>query len=96
MSELWVLAFAALAGAGLGLLFFGGLWYTIQQLPHSRRPALLLLGSFVLRLSLTLFGFYLILGGTAAAVDRLLAALLGFLLVRLLLTRRLRRAGNSP
>lgn len=95
MSEPWLLLLAGIAGAGLGLLFFGGLWYTIRQLPQSRRPALLLISSFLIRLSLTLLGFYWILGGAAAAIDRLLVAFIGFLLVRLLLTRRLRRAGDQ-
>ncbi len=95
MSEPWLLLLAGLAGAGLGLLFFGGLWYTIRQLPQSRRPALLLISSFLIRLSLTLLGFSWILGGAAAAIDRLLVAFIGFLLVRLLLTRRLRRAGDQ-
>jgi F1F0 ATPase subunit 2 len=44
---------AALVGAGLGLLasaaFFGGLAVTVERLPAARRPALLVLGSFLLR-----------------------------------------------
>jgi F1F0 ATPase subunit 2 len=93
MNELLTLLPAVLAGIALGLFFFGGLWYTIRHLATSHRPALLLLGSFVLRTGLTLLGFYLVMGGVVGAWQRLLAAALGFFLARLLLTRHL---GSTP
>ncbi|MDH4267296.1 MAG: ATP synthase subunit I, partial [Deltaproteobacteria bacterium] len=70
-----------------GFFYFGILWLTVKHLPRVRRPALLFLGSFWGRLGITLIGFYLIMGGEG---QRLLACLLGFLLVRSVLVRRFR------
>lgn len=82
----------ALAGAGgfvLGLVYFAALWITIRRLTVSRHPALLYLGSLLLRLLLMLTGLYLIAGGDWR---RLLVAFTGFLAARLLLLRRGRRS----
>ena len=49
---------ALLAGLALGILFFGGLWLTVQQGVRSKKPALLFAISFVARISITLAGFY--------------------------------------
>jgi len=77
---------AFLAGAALGLGYYGGLWLTIQRLPTAGRPGLLASVSLFLRLGLVLVAFYLVMGGRW---ERLLACLAGFLLARVLLVRRL-------
>jgi len=66
-------------GLALGALFFGGLWLTVRKAVASTKPALLLLGSFVFRIILVLFGFYFIGAGNW---QRLLMALLGFIIAR--------------
>lgn len=71
------------AGIGLGLLFFGGLWLTVQRLSTTSRPALLALGSFWGRAAVCLVGFYVVMGHWA----RLAACLSGFLVVRFVLVR---------
>ncbi|HRY16699.1 MAG TPA: ATP synthase subunit I, partial [Candidatus Competibacteraceae bacterium] len=53
---------AALSGAVLGLFYFAGLWFTLRQLPGHPHPALWVAGSFILRLAISLSGFYVILG----------------------------------
>ncbi|MFW6127514.1 MAG: ATP synthase subunit I, partial [Thermodesulfobacteriota bacterium] len=63
-----------------------GLWLTVQRLPGARRPGLLTLLSLIIRLGVTLAGFYLVMAGRW---ERLLVCLAGFLLVRILLVRRL-------
>ncbi len=45
----WQLAVAVAAGAVAGLVYFGGLWWTVRRLPTARRPVALSLGSFALR-----------------------------------------------
>ncbi len=75
---------ALLAGALLGGIFFGGLWWTIRRGLSSRRPALLFLGSLLLRTAAAVAGFYLVSGGH---LPRMLACLLGFLLARFAVTR---------
>ena len=73
------------AGIGLGIFYFGGLWWTVRQFRTTRRPALLSLLSFFGRLGVVLFGFFLIMDGQW---QRLLVCLLGFLGVRVILVRR--------
>jgi F1F0 ATPase subunit 2 len=75
-----------ITGMALGLFYFGGLWLTVQHLPQTRRPGLLSLTSLIIRLGLTLAAFYLVMAGRW---ERLLACLAGFLLIRLVLVRRL-------
>lgn len=81
------LAGAFFLGMLLGAGYFAALWQTLRQLPHSRRPALLLMSSLLLRLALVLTAFYLIL--KFGQWDRLLTSLLGFILVRMLAAGRL-------
>lgn len=83
MSESPVLVLALLAGASLGAVFFGGLWWTIRRALSSKRPAAWFLGSLVLRTAVAISGFYLVAHGDWR---RLLACVLGFFLARLLAT----------
>jgi F1F0 ATPase subunit 2 len=78
------LSFAAFSGLVLGLFYFGGLWLTVRKISCSKRPGLLMLGSFVVRLLVTLYGFYLVMNGSW---ERILACLSGFLVMRFVLTR---------
>ena len=75
-----------LAGIGLGLFYFGGLWLTVQRLPESRFPALLMFGSFLVRMSLTLCGFFIVMHDSW---KRLAVCAIGLLLTRMLVVRRL-------
>lgn len=78
---------ALMAGIGIGLFYFGGLWVTVQRLPTTRHPALWTLGSFMGRTGLSLLGFYLTMGGRW---ERLLVCLFGFLVARHFLVPRWR------
>jgi F1F0 ATPase subunit 2 len=84
MNETLSLAFALAAGALLGAMFYGGLWWTVRRGVLSRRPALLFLGSLLLRMGLALAGFYFVAGGDW---QRLLLCLLGFVAARLAVAR---------
>ena len=89
MIDLLALALAFLAGALLGVLFFGGLWWSIQKGVVSDRPALWFLGSLLLRTGLILAGFYFVSQGHWS---RLVACLVGFLIARIIVVRRLMHA----
>ena len=89
MSDILALALALLAGALLGAFFFGGLWWTVQKGVTSERPALWFLGSLLLRTSMVLAGFYFVSQGHWS---RLVACLLGFLIARVIVVKRLTRA----
>ena len=77
------------AGAAIGVFYFGGLWWTVQRILTSPRPALWSLGSFLVRTSLSLAAFYMATGGHW---DRILICLAAFILVRLAFVRRIRPA----
>ncbi|OGK99977.1 MAG: hypothetical protein A3I14_07795 [Candidatus Rokubacteria bacterium RIFCSPLOWO2_02_FULL_73_56] len=85
MGELGLLV----AGAGgmlLGVFYFGALWLVVRRLPRVASPALLLGVTGLVRLAVVVTGFYLLVDERWA---RLASALVGFLAVRVALTRRL-------
>jgi F1F0 ATPase subunit 2 len=93
MNEIAALALAVVAGAVLGAIFFGGLWWTVSWGIRSSRPALWFLGSLLLRTSMVLGGFYWV-GHTDW--QRLGACLLGFIVARLLISRLLKPSVENP
>ncbi|MCB5285383.1 ATP synthase subunit I [Desulfobulbus oligotrophicus] len=87
MNTALLLLLALVAGLGLGLLYFGGLWLTVQRLARTRNPTLLFALSFVLRTALVVTGMYLVMDGSW---QRLLVCLAGFIIVRQVMLSRLR------
>ena len=81
-----LLSGAFAAGLVLGAFNFIALWRTVKRLPDTPSPLRLMLGSFVLRMAVVLPGFYFVMGGEW---KRLATALIGFILMRMILTRRL-------
>ena len=92
MNETLTLILAWVAGMGIGAIFFGGLWWTVRRGVSSQRPALLFLGSMLLRMATALAGFYFVSGGHW---ERLLVCLLGFLVARLAVTWLTRPSGEN-
>ena len=80
MNDFLFLAPPLAAGLLLGAFFFGGLWWTAIRGVSSPRPALWFFGSMLLRMSITLAGFYLV---GREDWERWLLCLLGFVLARL-------------
>ena len=76
---------AFVAGIGIGLFYFGGLWITVRGLASARQPAQLMIASFVIRNGLGLALLYWVIGGPPVAA---LACISGFLIARTLLIRR--------
>ena len=79
MSEPLILALALAAGAGLGTIFFAGLWWTVRKGLASKQPALWFFCSLLLRMSIVLAGFYFVGLGHW---QRLVLCLVGFVLAR--------------
>jgi F1F0 ATPase subunit 2 len=79
MNEFLSLASSLLVGVSLGAFFFGGLWWTVRKGVSSQRPALWFFGSLLLRMSITLVGFYFV---GRENWERWLLCLLGFILAR--------------
>ena len=84
MNEALSLAPTMVTGVLLGVMFFGGLWWTIRKSVSFNQPALWFFGSLLLRMSIAMAGFYFVSGGHW---ERLLVCLLGFFLARLIVTR---------
>jgi F1F0 ATPase subunit 2 len=87
INDMLSLAVALAVGAGVGTIFFGGLWLTVLKLPTARWPVLLMMGSMLGRTGIALVSFYLIMNGSW---QRLLVCVLGFILMRQLFIHRLR------
>ena len=84
MTDWLILTLAVVAGVALGAFFFGGLWWTVRRTLSTRNPALWFAGSLILRLAVTIGGFYLVADGNW---QRAIACLVGFLLARWLVIR---------
>lgn len=84
---LFTLIAAFTAGLALGAFYFTALWRTVRQLPIANSPARLMLGSFIIRMTAVMAGFFLIMG--TGHWERLTAAMLGFIIIRKILTYRL-------
>ncbi len=93
MNELWGLVLAAIGGCALGAIFFGGLWWTVRKGLASRKPAVWVFTSWLLRMGITLAGFYFAGGGDWR---RLLTCLAGFLVARQIVMRLGRLPDEDP
>ena len=80
-------------GILLGIFFYAGLWLTVRRLATTRHPFALILGSLILRMSVALAGFLVVLSGRW---QNAAAALVGFTGARLLLTLWSRPSACAP
>ncbi len=88
------LLMAGLVGCGMAVVYFLGLWGTVRRLPRSPRPWILYFGSLVIRLSVILGGFYLVL--VKGQLPALVVCLGGFVFTRVVLVRWLGRISSAP
>jgi len=75
---------ALISGIILGMIFFGGLWYTVKKTVGSNYAALWILGSSLTRTVIVLTGFYFVAQGNW---QRLLLAVAGFIVARFVVMR---------
>ena len=83
MSEPLTLFLSLAAGVLLGVVFFAGLLWTISKGLSSKQPALWFSVSLLLRMSITLLGFYFVSG---RQFQRLMFCLLGFVMTGFVVT----------
>jgi F1F0 ATPase subunit 2 len=97
MSDALFLVLAFVTGVLLGGIFFGGLWWTVCKGMSSKQPALWFFLSLLLRMGITLTGFFLVGRGHW---ERLVVCLIGFVIARLVVTWMTRPsrpvAGGQP
>jgi F1F0 ATPase subunit 2 len=84
MSETRGVLTAVLTGMIVGMVFFGGLWWTVRRALASAQAAIWFSGSFLARTAITLTGFYF-----AAQGDwrRMVGCVAGFLGARMCVVR---------
>ena len=80
------------AGLALGVVYLLALWYTVRRVARTGKQSILLV-SFVTRIGVLLLGFYTLIGYGAQG---LVAALLGFMAARVVITRVLGRRAPRP
>ena len=93
MNDILDLIPSLVTGMLLGVIFFGGLWWTVRKGLSSIHPAPWFVGSLLLRTGMTLAGFYVVSNGQW---KRLLACLLGFTILRPIVTRLTRLPEKPP
>lgn len=79
---------ALVAGIGLGLVYFAGLWWTSRRLARVAWPLAFLFASFALRVALLLGGVWLVTGWRPATTA---LCLVGVLVGRRLVVEYVRR-----
>ena len=84
MKNILYLSIAFPLGFTLGIFYFFNLWLTVRQIPTTQWPFRLIVGSLIGRISITVLGLYLIMDNNW---QRVLIALLGFLLARTIFMR---------
>lgn len=86
------LGLAAIWGGVLGAIFFGGLWWTLRELPRWRLHYRRVFGlSFLVRALIALGGFWVALQHSVMAFGVTIAT---FALMRFILVRRLGKKGG--
>ncbi len=93
MNEILNLVLSLIAGFLLGVVFFGGLWWTVQKGLSSGKPAFWFLGSLLTRISIVIAGFYFVSDGHW---ERLLICLFGFFVMRHIIVRLTRLPEEDP
>lgn len=83
---------AVTAGCLVGGLFFGGLWWTVQQLAHTKHVSVMMVVSFVLRTAVMLGVGYAVCGDDFLLLSGYVG---GFIISRSLILRKL-KDGVTP
>lgn len=82
----WIrLILPLLIGVGLGFLYFGGLWLSVQKINTALYPALWMISSFVIRIGILLITFYWLV---MVSWTNLAVAFIGFLITRSVFIQR--------
>ncbi len=85
LNELFNLTLALVVGIGLGTIYYGGLWLTTRAIPNAKSPTLLVFSSYLVRIIVALFGFYLL---AYRGWQSVVLGLMGFVVVRIVLVNR--------
>lgn len=87
------MAIGFMGGVLLGIIFFGGLYWSVQMIGRVKYPGPLMAVSAIIRMSVLLLGIYF-LGGHD--IKRILAILTGVILVKFLVVFNVGKKSRSP
>jgi F1F0 ATPase subunit 2 len=79
MNDIIYMTLVFIAGFGLGTFFFGVLWFTVKKAVTAKVPAIWFFGSFILRVSIVMLGFY---GISPGGWQPLSISVVGFIVAR--------------
>jgi F1F0 ATPase subunit 2 len=82
-----------IGGIALGLVFFGGLYWSVNQLPRAKNPGLLMMASMLVRMAILLAGLYFVMAGE---LKNLLAAVVGVMVVKFVMIAWVRKNPAAP
>lgn len=82
---------AFIVGLVVGVIYFGGLYFSVQKITTVKHPSLIMGLSFVLRMAILLIVFFFI---AQNGIRDILLAFAGVMLVRVFMTLRLKE--QSP
>jgi len=88
MNEIFKLVFSLGAGILVGVIFFGGLWFTVTKVVSSGKASLWLVISWLIRNGIVLTGFYFVSNGQW---EKLLVCLFGFFVARVVIMRYIKQ-----
>lgn len=94
MTHLGWLAVAFALGSALGTAYFVALWATVRTLPTARNPAIIVFGSYIIRIGLAAAAFVLIV--RAGGLPWIASALGGFVFARMVIVRRVLPSNAMP
>ncbi|OPL09561.1 MAG: hypothetical protein AVO33_00255 [delta proteobacterium ML8_F1] len=80
-------------GIVLGIIFFGGLYWSVNKLPTMKHPGLLMVVSMLLRMAILLGGLYFVMAGE---LKNLLAAVVGVILVKFVMIAKVKKDPSAP
>ncbi len=86
--KLYMVIISIIMGITLSTFYFGGLWYTVKNIESLHRPYFLMIGSYLVRTTVVLFGFYSLL---VYHWSYLIVALSAFIITRQVIINRTKK-----
>jgi F1F0 ATPase subunit 2 len=81
-----------IGGILLGIIFFGGLYWSVNQLSKVRYPAVLMIVSILVRMGILLLGVYLLADNS---IKNVLAVVVGIILVKVIMIFKVQKKSVS-
>ncbi|MCQ2913823.1 MAG: ATP synthase subunit I [Alphaproteobacteria bacterium] len=76
-----------------GIIYFGGLWFTVQKIRKAKKYVLIMLSSWIIRTAFLIGMLYVVMQNN---IQRILVMMLGIICVRYLAPRVLKKYKKIP